>query len=98
MSGSDLSPEFREYAKQSAHYAALVADFVKKDVFEGRRENSVEEIVSLVTAFIDISVGLVSHFHKEPVDPTLAMEIDKDVLKYLVGRLGFNVDRMKGSS
>jgi len=77
-------------------YATLVLDFIKKDVFKDRRQVTVEEVVTLIAALTDISVTLLSKFRKDEVDPSKATEVGRDVFRYLVGRLGFDVDRLAG--
>jgi len=39
-----------------AKYARMVLEFIKKDVFEDRKQVSVEEVVTLIAALTDISV------------------------------------------
>jgi len=77
-------------------YATMVLDFIKKDVFKDRRQVTVEEVVTLIAALTDISVTLLSKFRKDEVDPSKATEVGRDVFRYLVGRLGFDVDRLAG--
>jgi len=75
-----------------AKYAAMVLEFIKKDVF------SVEEVVTLIAALTDISVSLLSRFRKDQVDPAKATEVGRDVFKYMVGRLGFDMDKLSKSN
>jgi hypothetical protein len=77
-------------------YATMVLDFIKKDVFKDRKQVSVEEVVTLIAALTDISVTLLSKFRKDEVDPSKATEVGRDVFRYLVGRLGFDVDHLAG--
>ena len=77
-------------------YATMVLDFIKKDVFQDRKQVSVEEVVTLIAALTDISVTLLSKFRKDEVDPSKATEVGRDVFRYLVGRIGFDVDHLTG--
>ena len=79
-------------------YATMILDFIKTDVFKGRKQVSVEEVVTLIAALTDISVTLLSKFRKDEVDPSKATEVGRDVFRYLVGRLGFDVDHLAGKS
>lgn len=79
-------------------YATMVLEFIKKDVFENRKEISVEEVVTLIAALTDISVSLLTRFRKDQVDPAKATEIGRDVFKYMVGRLGFDIDKLGRSN
>ena len=79
-------------------YATMMLDFIKTDVFKGRKQVSVEEVVTLIAALTDISVTLLSKFRKDEVDPSKATEVGRDVFRYLVGRLGFDVDHLAGKS
>src|SRR5438132_4621577 len=81
-----------------AKYAAMVLEFIKKDVFEDRKQVSVEEVVTLIAALTDISVSLLSRFRKDQVDPAKATEVGRDVFKYMVGRLGFDMDKLGKSN
>jgi hypothetical protein len=77
-------------------YATMILEFIKKDVFKDRQQVTVEEVVTLIAALTDISVTLLSKFRKEEVEPSKATEVGRDVFKYLVGRLGFDVDHLSG--
>ena len=77
-------------------YATMMLDFIKKDVFKDRKQVTVEEVVTLIAALTDISVTLLSKFRKDEVDPSKATQVGRDVFRYLVGRLGFDVDHLAG--
>jgi hypothetical protein len=77
-------------------YATMMLEFIKKDVFKDRKQVTVEEVVTLIAALTDISVTLLSKFRKDDVEPSKATEVGRDVFKYLVGRLGFDVDHLAG--
>jgi hypothetical protein len=96
-SGPVLS-DMEEGGDGMGKYATMVLEFIKKDVFEDRKQVSVEEVVTLVAALTDISVSLLSKFRKDQVDTTKATEIGRDVFKYMVGRLGFDVDKLGRSN
>jgi hypothetical protein len=96
-SGPVLS-DMEEGADGMAKYSRMILEFVKKDIFEDRKQVSVEEVVTLVAALTDISVSLLSRFHKEEVEPAKATEAGRDVFKYMVGRLGFDIDKLARSN
>ena len=96
-SGPVLS-DMEEGGDGMAKYAAMVLEFIKKNVFEDRKQVSVEEVVTLIAALTDISVSLLSRFRKDQVDPTKATEVGRDVFKYMVGRLGFDIDKLGKSN
>ncbi len=97
MSGIDKSlQDMEEGSEGMVKYATMVLDFIKKDVFKDRKQVTVEEVVTLIAALTDISVTLLSKFRKDEVDPSKATEVGRDVFRYLVGRLGFDVDHLSG--
>jgi hypothetical protein len=96
-SGPVLS-DMEEGGDGMAKYARMVLEFIKKDVFEDRKQVSVEEVVTLIAALTDISVSLLSRFRKDQVDPAKATEVGRDVFKYMVGRLGFDIDKLGKSN
>src|SRR5438034_10800617 len=79
-------------------YGNMMLEFIKKDIFDGRKDISVEEVVTLVAALTDLSVSLLSKFRKDPIDPTRATEIGRDVFKHMVGKIGFDVGQLAKSS
>ncbi len=81
-----------------AKYSNMILDFIKKEVFQERKNISVEEVVTLVAALTDLSVGLLAKFRKEPIDSSRATEIGRDVFKHMVGRLGFDMGQLGKSS
>jgi len=99
LTGSDaVLPDMEEGAEGMMTYAAKVLEFIKKDVFQDRKQVSVEEVVTLIAALTDISVTLLSKFRKDEVNPSKATEVGRDVFRYLVGRVGFDVDHITGKS
>lgn len=101
MSMSDSGPvlsDMEEGGDGMAKYARMVLEFIKKDVFEDRKQVSVEEVVTLIAALTDISVSLLAKFRKDQVDPAKATEVGRDVFKYMVGRLGFDMDKLGKSN
>ncbi len=77
-------------------YATMVLDYIKKDVFKDRKQVTVEEVVTLIAALTDISVTLLAKFRKDEVDSSKATEVGRDVFRYLVGGLGFDLDHLAG--
>src|SRR2546427_2898760 len=96
-SGPVLS-DMEEGGDGMAKYARMVLEFIKKDVFEDRKQVSVEEVVTLIAALTDISVSLLSRFRKDQVDPAKATEVGRDVFKYMVARVGFDIDKLDKSN
>ncbi len=79
-------------------YGNMMLEFIKREVFQERKNVSVEEVVTLVAALTDISVSLLAKFRKEVVDPSRATEIGRDVFKHMVGKLGFDVGQLSKST
>src|SRR5438309_10618808 len=79
-------------------YGNMMLEFIKKEIFEERKNISVEEVVTLVAALTDLSVSLLSKFRKEPIDPSRATEIGRDVFKHMVGKIGVDVQQLVKSS
>ncbi len=97
MTDSDrVLHDMEEGSDGMVKYATMVLDFIKKNVFQDRKQVSVEEVVTLIAALTDISVTLLSKFRKEEVDPSKATEVGRDVFRYLVGRIGFDIDHLTG--
>ena len=97
MSGPDtVLTDMEEGSEGMVKYATMVLSFIKKDVFQDRKQVSVEEVVTLIAALTDSSVTLLSKFRKDEVDPSKATEVGRDVFKYMVGRLGFDPDHLAG--
>src|SRR6266478_1342361 len=99
MSGPNTPlQDMEEGSEGMVKYATMVLDFIKKDVFKDRKQVSVEEVVTLIAALTDISVTLLSRFRKDQVEPAKATEVGRDVFKYMVGRLGFDIDKLGKSN
>ena len=99
MTGSDTPlRDMEEGSEGMVKYATMILGFIKKDVFQERNQVTVEEVVTLIAALTDISVTLLSKFRKDEVEPSKATEVGRDVFKYLVGRMGFDADRLAGKS
>src|SRR5438552_17329830 len=75
-------------------YGNMMLEFIKKEIFEERKNISVEEVVTLVAALTDLSVSLLSKFRKEPIDPSRATELRRAVFKHMVGKIGFDVGQL----
>lgn len=75
-------------------YSNMILEFIKKDIFQDRKNVSVEEVVTLVAALTDLSVGLLAKFRKDPIDPSRTAEIGRDLFKQMVGRLGFETGQL----
>jgi len=79
-------------------YGNMMLEFIKKEIFEERKNVSVEEVVTLVAALTDLSVNLLSKFRKEPIDSSAATEIGRAVFKQMVAKIGFDVKQLPKSS
>lgn len=99
MSDSDkVLEDMEEGADGMTKYGNMMLEFIKKEIFQERKNISVEEMVTLVAALTDLSVSLLARFRKEPVDPSRATEIGRDVFKHMVGKIGFDVGQLGKSS
>jgi hypothetical protein len=99
MSDSDKSlQDMEEGGDGMTKYGNMMLEFIKKEIFEERKNVSVEEVVTLVAALTDLSVSLLSRFRKDPIDPSRATEIGRDVFKHMVGKIGFDVGQLAKSS
>jgi hypothetical protein len=75
-------------------YGNMMLDFIKREIFQERKNVSVEEVVTLVAALTDLSVSLLAKFRKEPVEPSQATQIGREVFKHMVGKIGFDVGQL----
>ncbi|TMI60499.1 hypothetical protein E6H12_10170 [Candidatus Bathyarchaeota archaeon] len=99
MSDSDkVLQDMEEAGDGMTKYGNMMLEFIKKEIFEERKNISVEEVVTLVAALTDLSVSLLSKFRKDPIDPSRATEIGRDVFKHMVGKIGFDVGQLGKSS
>ncbi len=99
MSGSDkVLRDMEEGGEGMTKYGNMILEFIKKEVFQERRNVSVEEVVILVAALTDLSVGLLAKFRKDPIDSSRAAEIGRDVFKLMVGKLGFDLGQLGRST
>jgi len=99
MSDSDkILQDMEEGWDGMTKYGNMILEFVKKEVFQDRKNVSVEEIVTLVAALTDLSVSLLAKFRKEPIDTSRATEIGRDVFRHMVGKIGFDVGQLGKSS
>ena len=79
-------------------YSNMILDFIKKEVFQERKNVSAEEIVTLVASLTDLSVSLLAKFRKEPLEEARVAEIGRDMFKQIIGRLGFDVGQLRRPS
>lgn len=99
MSDSDkVLEDMEEGGDGMAKYGNMMLEFIKKEVFQERKNVSVEEVVTLVAALTDLSVSLLAKFRKEPIDQSRATEIGRDVFRQMVGKIGFDVAQLGKSS
>src|SRR5438876_10309780 len=91
MSDSDKAlQDMEEGGDGMTKYGNMMLEFIKKEIFEERKNISVEEVVTLVAALTDLSVSLLSKFRKDPIDPSRATELGRNVFKHIVGNIGFD--------
>jgi hypothetical protein len=99
MSGSDkILQDIEEGGDGMTKYSNMILEFIKKEVFQERKTVSVDEVVVLVAALTDLSVGLLAKFRKDPIDSSQATEIGRDVFKHMVGKLGFDTGQLTKST
>jgi hypothetical protein len=99
MSDSDkILQDMEECGDGMTKYGNMILEFVKKEVFQDRKNVSVEEIVTLVAALTDLSVSLLAKFRKEPIDTSRATEIGRDVFRHMVGKIGFDMGQLSKPS
>jgi hypothetical protein len=79
-------------------YGNMMLEFIKREIFQERKNISVEEMVTLVAALTDLSVSPLAKFRKEPIDPSRATEIGRDVFRHMVGKIGFDLGQLSKSS
>ena len=78
-------------------YSNMILEFIKKEVFQERKNVSAEEVVTLVAALTDLSVSLLAKFRKEPLEETRVAEIGRDAFKRIVSNLGFDMGQLAKS-
>jgi len=71
-------------------YSNMILEFIKKDIFQDRKNVSVEEVATLVAALTDLSVTLLAKFRKDPIEEGRTAEIGRDLFKQMIGKLGFD--------
>jgi len=99
MSDSDKTlRDMEEGGDGMTKYSNMILEFIKKEVFQERKTVSVDEVVVLVAALTDLSVGLLAKFRKDPIDSSRATEIGRDVFKHMVGKLGFDTGQLTKST
>jgi len=99
MSDSDKTlQDMEEGGDGMTKYGNMMLEFIKKEIFQERKNVSVEEVVTLIAALTDLSVGLLAKFRKEPLDPSRATEIGRDVFKHMVGKIGFDMGQLSKPS
>lgn len=99
MSDSDkILQDMEEGGDGMTKYSNMLLEFIKREVFQERKNVSVEEVVTLVAALTDLSVSLLAKFRKEPIDTSRAAEIGREVFKHMVGKLGFDLGQLSKPS
>ena len=94
MSDSGILRDMEEGGDGMTKYSNMILEFIKRDIFQDRKNVSVEEVVTLVAALTDLSVGLLAKLRKEPLDESRTAEIGRDLFKQIVGRLGFKAEQL----
>ncbi len=99
MSDSEkILQDMEEGGDGMTKYGNMMLEFIKKEIFQERKNISVEEMVTLVAALTDLSVSLLARFRKEPIDTSRATEIGRDVFKHMVGKIGFDLGQLGKST
>jgi hypothetical protein len=89
--------DMEEGGEGMTKYSNMMLEFIKKEIFQERKNVSAEEIVTLVAALTDLSVSLLAKFRKEPMEQTRVAEIGRDAFKQIVGKLGFDMGQLERS-
>lgn len=76
-------------------YSQMLLGFIRKEIFQDRKNVSVEEVVTLVAALTDLAVDLLAKFRKEPMEPSRVAEIGREVFKLMVGKVGFELGQLQ---
>src|SRR5713101_3641025 len=99
MSDSDkILRDMEEGGEGMVKYSNMLLEFIKKEIFQERKNISVEEVVTLVAALTDISVSLLAKFRQEPIDASTTIEIGRSVFKHMVSKLGFDMGKLGKST
>src|SRR5438128_12295811 len=99
MSDSDkVLQDMEEAGDGMTKYGNMMLEFIKKEIFEERKNVSVEEVVILVAALTDLSVSLLSKCRKDPIDSSRATQIGRDESKHMAAKIGFDVGQLGKSS
>src|SRR5437870_11580806 len=95
MSESDkVLRDMEEGGDGMTKYGNMLLEFIKKEIFQERKNVSVEEIVTLIATLTDVSVGLLANFRQDPMaDPRVA-EIGRDEINHMAGRLGCDIGQI----
>ncbi len=89
-----LLHDMEEGGEGMTKYSNMLLEFIKKEIFQDRKNVSADEIVTLVAALTDLSVSLLARFRKDPLEESRVAEIGRDVFKSMVGKLGFDVGQL----
>ena len=95
MSDSDKTLQDMEVGGDGmTKYSNMILEFIRKDIFQERKNVSVEEVVTLVAALTDLSIGMLAKFRKDPVEASEAAQIGREVFKHMVRKLGFDMGKL----
>ena len=86
--------DMEEGGEGMTKYSNMMLEFIKKEIFQERKNVSAEEIVTLVAALTDLSVSMLAKFRKEPLEEARVAEIGRDAFKHIVGKLGFDMGNL----
>lgn len=75
-------------------YSNMMLEFIKKEIFQERKNVTAEEIVTLVASLTDLSVSLLAKFRKEPLEDARVAEIGREAFKQIIGKLGFDMGHL----
>jgi hypothetical protein len=86
--------DIEEGGEGMTKYSNMMLEFIKKEIFQERKNVSAEEIVTLVAALTDLSVSMLAKFRKEPLEEARVAEIGREAFKHIVGKLGFDMGHL----
>lgn len=92
---NDVLADIEEGGDGIAKYSRMLLEFIRRDIFQDRKNVSVEEVVTLVAALTDLAVDLLAKFRKEPMDPSRVAEIGRELFKLMVGKVGFEPGQLQ---
>ena len=91
---STVLHDIEEGEDDMTKYSNMILEFIKKEIFAERSNISVEEMVTLAAALTDVSISLLAKFKKEPLESSQTAMIGRDVFRFIVTKLGFELGQL----